>query len=73
MKNQLLERITALWGQGKAVKKVTRPAPLEGIFFRALLLDADERPVESVDFEAYDSSIASILWTQACEALAAAV
>jgi hypothetical protein len=71
MKNQLVERITVLWGQGKAVKKVTRPAPLKGMLFRALLLDADERPVEPVDFEAYDSSIASILWTQACEVIAA--
>jgi hypothetical protein len=53
MKNQLLERITALGGgQGKAVKKITRPASLKGMFFRVLLLDADERPVESVDFEA---------------------
>jgi len=72
MKNQIVEKITALWGQGKAVKEVTRPTRMAGSLFRAVLLGADKRTLESVDFEAYDSSIASILWMQACEVVAAA-
>lgn len=72
MKNEIVEKITALWGQGKAVRKVTRPTRVTGQFFRALLMGADECALEPVDFEAYDSSVASILWTQACEVVAAA-
>lgn len=72
MRNQIVEKITALWGQGKAVKEVTRPTRMAGSLFRAVLLGADKRTLESVDFEAYDSSIASILWMQACEVVAAA-
>jgi len=72
MKNEIVEKITPLWGQGKAARNVARPTRVTGQFFRALLMGADECALEPIDFEAHDSSVASILWAQVCEVVAAA-